>query len=98
MTYRSLNHHACLPAWPGQVQEARAKVRARVKQRAADVKEVVLDLHESVSDAIEDAVDDVKGYLGIEAVEESLEAMKRRTRFIRRIVLKSFIGASRVTC
>lgn len=80
-----------------QVQEARAKVRARVKQRAADVKEAVLDLHESVSDAVEDAVDDVREYLGIEKVEENLQAMKRRTQFLRRIVLKGLVGAAMLT-
>jgi uncharacterized membrane protein YcjF (UPF0283 family) len=74
------------------VQEARAKVRARVKQRAADLKEAALDLHENISDMVEDAVDDVRGYLGIEVVEEKLEAMKRRTRFLRRIIFKGFIG------
>ncbi len=40
------------------MQEARANVRARVKQRAADIKEAALDLHENISDMVEDAVDD----------------------------------------
>lgn len=77
-----------------QVQEARAKVRARVKERAAEVKEAVMDLHENVSDMVEDAMDDVRGYLGIERVEENLQAMKRRTQFLRRIVLKGLVGAA----
>lgn len=51
-----------------------------------------LDLHENISDAIEDAVEDVRGYLGLEVVEEGLEAMKRRTKFVRRIVLKGIVG------
>lgn len=87
-----------------QVQEARAKVRARVQQRAADVKEAVLDvkeavldLHESVSDAVEGAMDDVREYLGIEKVEGTLQAVKRRTQFLRRIVLKGLVGAAMLT-
>lgn len=59
-----------------------------MKEQAAVLKEATLDLHENLSDAIED----VREYLGIEAVEEGLESMKRRTKFVRRILLKSFIG------
>jgi len=35
----------------------------------------------------------VRGYLGIEVVEDSLETMKRRTKFVRRVLFKGLIGA-----
>lgn len=68
-------------------------MRSRVKERVSDMKDAALELQESISDAVEDAVDDVREYLGIDTVEERLVAVKRRTKFLRRVLLKGLVGA-----